>query len=155
MGISRTQLKKRGTTLSGLSGEVTRDANGNIFFNGSAEEIFVNPKAGDFRIKAGSPAIGMGVPVPGVTTDILGRPRDSQHPTIGAFEYEGGSGDGPPIVIQEFPASGGEIEVAPIPTEVVQESQTQQETPSPGSALGLAAGVAVAGFVLAMFLSDD
>jgi len=35
----------------------------------------------------GSPLIEAGAPLPAVTTDILGNPRDATNPTIGAYEY--------------------------------------------------------------------
>jgi len=34
----------------------------------------------------GSPVLGAGIPVPGITTDYTGAPRDVLHPSIGAYE---------------------------------------------------------------------
>jgi len=53
-------------------------------------EIPYSPPSGglDFRLLPGSPAIGAGTPVPEVTVDFRGRPRDPDNPTIGAFEGE-------------------------------------------------------------------
>jgi hypothetical protein len=54
--------------------------------------LFVDPENGDFRLQAGSPAIGAGtaipgVLIPGVTTDRNGIPY-SDPPSIGAYEYQ-------------------------------------------------------------------
>ena len=38
----------------------------------------------------GSPAIGAGTPVAGITTDQRGQPLDSSHPDIGAFQTQPG-----------------------------------------------------------------
>jgi hypothetical protein len=113
--------------LSGLSSEVVVDKDGNVSFSGSADEIFVDPARGDFRLKAGSPAIGMGVPLAEVRTDIDGRPRDPVRPSIGAYEYSGSPTDGPPVVFKPpviVPPDTPPDEVVPepVPTEVaVQE----------------------------------
>jgi hypothetical protein len=47
--------------------------------------LFVDPKNGDFRLKAGSPAIGAGINV-GLTHDYAGRPYKNP-PSIGPYEY--------------------------------------------------------------------
>ena len=173
MALSRSQLKKRGTTLSGLSAEVVRDRNGNIYFNGSEDEIFVDAKNGDFRLKgpaaralaglgqnfqvsAGSPAIGAGVPLPEVKTDITGYPRDPVHPTIGAYEYRGSTSDGPPVVYQEpeptpstpWQPSPQPQEPVPVPTEVIQQQQAQQQATSAVSVPLIIAGVIGAALLL-------
>jgi hypothetical protein len=57
---------------------------------------FVNPEAGDFRLKIGSPAIGGGVVVSGITTDIDGTIRGTVV-DIGAYEYQGSSAPAPPV----------------------------------------------------------
>ena len=59
-----------------------RDANGNVSVpaNTKPEELFVDPKNGDFRLRAENPAVRAGVPLPEVLTDINGNPRDPQHP---------------------------------------------------------------------------
>jgi hypothetical protein len=69
----------------------TRDAQGNVSIpaNTKPEELFVNPAAGDFRLRAENPAIGAGAPLPEVPTDFDGKIRDSIHPSIGAFEFTG------------------------------------------------------------------
>lgn len=193
MSVTRGQIKKRGTTLSGLSAEVFRDINGNITFNGSGDEIFVNAKAGDFRltgtmgkalgslgalgadfhVQAGSPAIGMGVPLAEVKTDIEGYPRDPVHPTIGAYEYHGSSSDGPPVIIQEpvpQPWTPPELQPQPIPipTPVVQQYKAATQAPSApstpsapatpqasGANLSMIAAFVVGGVVLAAMVKDD
>ena len=40
-----------------------------------------------------SPQVGAGIPIPEITTDINGNPRDANNPTIGAYEYSDGSVD--------------------------------------------------------------
>jgi len=62
------------------------DDRGNIKTTLSGEDIFVDPENGDFRLKPGSPAVGGAVPLPEVTTDLEGKPRDPNRPSIGAFE---------------------------------------------------------------------
>lgn len=54
-----------------------------------ANSISSNPQFAsnsDLRPLYGSPVIGAGTPVAGITTDILGNPRDTQNPTLGAYE---------------------------------------------------------------------
>jgi hypothetical protein len=41
----------------------------------------------DLKLLAGSPAIGMAVPVPQVTIDLDGITRHATYPTMGAYEY--------------------------------------------------------------------
>ncbi|MBU1751123.1 MAG: right-handed parallel beta-helix repeat-containing protein, partial [Chloroflexi bacterium] len=53
------------------------------------EPDFVNPVAWDYAIGPASAARDVGVPVPGVTTDIAGHPRPAgAAPDIGAYEYQ-------------------------------------------------------------------
>ena len=54
--------------------------------NISADPLFVDVDAGDFRLSAGSPCIDTGDPDAGVNDDITGRPRDAR-PDMGAYEY--------------------------------------------------------------------
>lgn len=148
MALSRAQLKNRGNTLSGLSAELVRDKNGNITFNGDADEIFVDAKNGDFRLKGpfakrlsglgapnfqlspGSPAIGAGVPLPEVKTDITGYPRDPVHPSIGAYEYRGSATDAPPVVIQEVPQQQEPLQ-QPSPSQPSSQQQPPVYIPQP------------------------
>ncbi len=51
--------------------------------------LFVNPAGGDFHLKSGSPCIGTGITITGVSTDLDGKPRATP-PSMGA--YEGASG---------------------------------------------------------------
>jgi hypothetical protein len=69
----------------------TRDEHGNVLVPADTkpEELFVNPAAGDFRLRAENPGIRAGTPVPEVTTDIYGKPRDPLRPSIGAVEFSG------------------------------------------------------------------
>jgi len=55
---------------------------------GATDPKFVNASGFDFHLQAGSPAIGAGVAVPGITTDFDGatRPQGSSYDT-GAYEY--------------------------------------------------------------------
>lgn len=68
-----------------------RDGNGNVTIPAGTrpEELFVNSAAGDFRLRPENPAIGAGVSLPEVITDIDGRVRDATRPTIGAHEFTG------------------------------------------------------------------
>lgn len=53
----------------------------------SGDPLFVNPSAGDFRLKSNSPAINNGIRFNSVTTDILGGPRvKGSAPDKGAYE---------------------------------------------------------------------
>ncbi len=54
----------------------------------------VDPKKGDFRLKADSPLIDAGVPLSEVTHDRADNPRScGKGPDIGAYEFCGGKGD--------------------------------------------------------------
>lgn len=69
-----------------------KDSQGNVFIpaNTKAEDLFVDPARGDFRLKAENPAIGAGIPLPGIVDfDINGNPRDPSQPSIGATEFQG------------------------------------------------------------------
>ncbi len=55
----------------------------------NADPLVVGPF--DLHLRQGSPCIGAGVPIRGITTDIDGDPRDPVHPCIGADEYRGGA----------------------------------------------------------------
>ena len=56
---------------------------GNNITSGT-DPLFENPAAGDFRLKAASPAVDAGVVIPGITGDYAG-----SGPDIGAYEYGG------------------------------------------------------------------
>uniref|UniRef100_A0A8J6ZIR1 Right-handed parallel beta-helix repeat-containing protein n=2 Tax=Desmonostoc muscorum TaxID=1179 RepID=A0A8J6ZIR1_DESMC len=54
-----------------------------------ADPQFINPSAGDFRVKSTSPAINSGLRWSGLTTDFLGNPRvQGSAPDRGAYEIE-------------------------------------------------------------------
>ena len=55
--------------------------------NFSGDPLFVDPEQHDFRIKAGSPAIGAGVAKKAPSHDFLGRERNRERTCIGAYEY--------------------------------------------------------------------
>ena len=50
------------------------------------EKIFVDPANGDYRLREGSPAIGMGVPTE-VKDDITGGPRPADRVDVGPYAY--------------------------------------------------------------------
>ena len=57
--------------------------------------VFVDPANGDFRVKAGSPAIDGGTGAHGLTdTDVDGNPRTVGTVDIGAYEHGSGGGGG-------------------------------------------------------------
>ena len=66
----------------------------------SGDPLFANPLAGDFHLRAGSPAIDAGaMQDPALPTDLDGHPRDQgRAPDLGGFETTppGGSGAGGP-----------------------------------------------------------
>jgi hypothetical protein len=68
---------------------VTGTIGSNVFSgNITANPLFVNPAAGDFRLKAGSPAIDVGTEVYG-KVDLAGSPRQSGAKVdAGAYEYQ-------------------------------------------------------------------
>ena len=52
------------------------------------DQVFVDPAAKDFRLKAGSPAIDAGMALPDVQTDLVGNPRPGGPGyDIGAYEF--------------------------------------------------------------------
>lgn len=59
-------------------------------------QSFVAQGIADFHVVAGSPAIGAGIPVAGLTLDRDGKLRSATTPTIGAYEF---GGTIPPIVV--------------------------------------------------------
>ena len=54
----------------------------------NADPLVFGPE--NLHLREGSPCIGAGVPIVGITTDIDGDPRDPAHPDIGADEFTGG-----------------------------------------------------------------
>lgn len=52
----------------------------------AASELFADPLRGDFRLRPGSPAIGAGLPIPGLSVDLEGNRRSDTAPDLGAFE---------------------------------------------------------------------
>ena len=56
---------------------------------GTISQTFQSPSGGDYRLKAGSPAIDAGTPDHSCTPDIAGNPRPTgSAPDLGAYEYE-------------------------------------------------------------------
>jgi hypothetical protein len=54
----------------------------------SPEELFINTPDHDYRLRAGSPAIGAGKVLPEVTEDLLGRARDKTRADAGCYAAE-------------------------------------------------------------------
>lgn len=57
---------------------------------GSAAQVYTNVSQGAYtlRLARDNPALGAGVPVAGVTTDLRGRPYHGAHPSVGAYALE-------------------------------------------------------------------
>lgn len=58
---------------------------------GAASAVYANVDAGDYSLKRtrDNPALGTGVPVAGVNTDIQGRSFHGEHPSLGAYAWQG------------------------------------------------------------------
>jgi hypothetical protein len=94
--IADTEFNARATVTLSHSDYVTTQASANATgpaaVNGDNSDIkaaprFVNPTAGDFRERAGSPTINRGVADP-TGTDVAGNPRTlGSAPDIGAYEF--------------------------------------------------------------------
>ncbi|HPP40322.1 MAG TPA: right-handed parallel beta-helix repeat-containing protein, partial [Candidatus Kapabacteria bacterium] len=74
-----------------FSGDLPNLATWRTLTNADANSISANPQFantpyGDYRPLVGSPLVGAGSPVSGVTTDRLGVTRSTTAPTIGAYE---------------------------------------------------------------------
>jgi hypothetical protein len=75
----------------------------NVETNGvGADPLFVDPTNNNFHLQEGSPAIGAGLTVSGVTTDYDGVAYEAT-PSIGALEYEAGVGD---VLVTSITVSG-------------------------------------------------
>lgn len=78
---------------------------GSNLFEPDLAKIFVAPDQGDYRLKAGSPAIGAGVAVQSLNQyDILGVRRDSDRIDIGPYAYADGTPDAKTLLTAD-PAS--------------------------------------------------
>lgn len=51
------------------------------------DPLFVDRAKNDYHLQPGSPAIGKGKALPGITKDIEGKQRDPQAPTMGCYEF--------------------------------------------------------------------
>ena len=85
---------------------VLNPASGN---NQTGDPLFVNPSAGDVRLREGSPAIDAGTADPdNGTTDLDGRPRTlGAVPDIGAHEFGTLPGPPPPPTVADGAQPGG------------------------------------------------
>jgi parallel beta-helix repeat protein len=83
-----TSAVSRNNIFVGQGAGVSRDHNANLLVGREAmNSIFLDPAQGDYRLKAGSPAIDAGIDV-GITLDPLGTAvPQGQSADIGAYEF--------------------------------------------------------------------
>jgi predicted outer membrane repeat protein len=84
-------IEKGKPTVISLGGNLSSDASLKTVLTGTNDLNETNPKFVDesnsnYALAPGSPCINKGVPVAGITTDLLGVPRGAQ-PDMGAFEF--------------------------------------------------------------------
>jgi len=96
ISFSASSTKSFNGTFGALSSNnISSDATApgtNSLINQVAADLFTDHANGDFRLKAGSPALRRGVTVAGVTTDIAGRARYAAGvQDIGAFSTTDGA----------------------------------------------------------------
>ena len=75
---------KRGWAILGADAEL---GEGDLI----ADPLFVDRRAGDFRLQADSPAIGAGIAL-GYTEDVDGNPVPADSPDMGAYQHQKGEG---------------------------------------------------------------
>lgn len=64
-----------------------QSGNAGCTLQGSAEAVYTNPAQGDYTLRKArdNPALGTGVPVAAVLTDLRGRPFHASTPSLGAY----------------------------------------------------------------------
>jgi hypothetical protein len=85
----------KGTNYSSLS--ALRTATGFELAGRTGDPLFASPPSGDYRLRAGSPAIDTAIRLPGINDAFFGA-----GPDIGAHEYTSGVDATPPAAIRDL-----------------------------------------------------
>lgn len=85
MGHAQEDIYFDGTPTS-TNNLCTATGGNGCTYSASASALFVNPATHDYHLTSTSPAIGLGAPVSGITTDADGVARPAS-PALGVFEY--------------------------------------------------------------------
>lgn len=73
--------------IKGRDGASVSEADNLIGSRREFEHWFMEPDAADFGLRDGDAIVGRGKPLPGVTDDLCGNPRNPSQPDLGAIEF--------------------------------------------------------------------